>query len=115
MMRVLRRTAAVPALCLLFNAGAALAQPVFMGSSFTYQGQLQDGGAPAAGPVDLRFRLYDAPAGGTQLGLMVGAPGQTLVDGRFSASLDFNIAWDTSAKWLEIDVSPAGMNQWVTL
>ncbi len=115
MLRSLCRAAVIPLVCLALHAGSASAQPFFMGGAFTYQGQLQDGASPAAGPVDLVFRLYDAPTGGTQVGLIVGASGQTLVDGRFAATLDFNIVWDTSAKWLEIDVSPAGTNQWVTL
>ena len=61
------RMAFLPALCLIFAGRTALAQPFFMGSAITYQGQLQDGAAPAAGPVDLVFRLYDAPTGGSQV------------------------------------------------
>lgn len=31
--------------------------------AFTYQGSLADGDAPAGGPHDFEFRLYDAEAG----------------------------------------------------
>ena len=34
-----------------------------MGTAFTYQGRLTDGGSPADGEYDFRFRLYDAASG----------------------------------------------------
>src|SRR5262245_13310364 len=46
------------------NATRALAQT----TAFTYQGQLDDGGAPADGLHDFRFRLFDAAGGGAQIG-----------------------------------------------
>ena len=47
-------------------AGQTLATPV--GSGFTYQGKLNDGGAPANGSYDMIFNLYDAPTNGNVLG-----------------------------------------------
>ncbi len=37
-------------------------------TAFTSQGDLAAAGTPAAGADDLRFRLYDAVAGGNQVG-----------------------------------------------
>jgi len=31
-----------------------------IGTAFTFQGQLQNGGTPQTGPCDFRFQLYDA-------------------------------------------------------
>ena len=39
-----------------------------VGTALTYQGELRQSGAPAAGPVDLRFRLYDAATAGVASG-----------------------------------------------
>lgn len=49
---------------------STLASPVaaqLVGSRFTYQGHLEDGGQPKTGAVDLRFTALDAPTGGVQL------------------------------------------------
>jgi len=35
-----------------------------LGTAFTYQGRLNDGGNPANGTYDLKFTLYDADGGG---------------------------------------------------
>ena len=37
------------------------------GTAFTYQGKLDDGGAPANGPHDLVFRLFDVATSGASL------------------------------------------------
>ena len=42
-------------------AGTVVAGP--LGTAFTYQGQLQDGGSPAQGTYAFRFALYDAARG----------------------------------------------------
>ena len=51
-------------ICVLSTGPAGLAAPI--GTSFTYQGRLYDGGTPAAGPHDFTFELYDDAAAGTQ-------------------------------------------------
>ena len=49
---------------LLSMAGSLAAAPT-VGSGFTYQGQLSDGGSPANGYYDLRLSLYNAPTFGS--------------------------------------------------
>ena len=40
-----------------------------LGTAFTYQGQLEEGGVPADGSdYDFRFRLFDDPNAGAQVG-----------------------------------------------
>jgi hypothetical protein len=85
-------------------AGTALAAPV--GTGFTYQGVLADGGAPAAGPHDLRFLLYDAEVGGSQVGGTVTVDDLAVTDGRIATVLDFGAVFDGNARWLEIHVRP---------
>lgn len=83
-------------------ASVALAQP--LGTSFTYQGELRSAGVPAAGLHDLRFRLYDAATGGTQIGAMLCSDNVTLNEGRFTAVLDFGAQFAGQQRFLEIEV-----------
>ena len=39
-----------------------------VGTAFTYQGRLADGGSPAHGDYDFKFSLYDDLTGGSQVG-----------------------------------------------
>ena len=51
---------------LTFNHQLSIARA--QGTAFTYQGRLNDGGAPANGSYDLQFILYNAGVGGSQQG-----------------------------------------------
>lgn len=76
------------------------------GDAFTYQGELRQDGEPVAGPLDLRFRLYDADVGGNQIGDELIADGFDAFDddGRFSIDLPFDEShFGASKRWLEID------------
>lgn len=86
-------------------------------TSFTYQGELGTTGAPYTGLADLRYRLYDAATGTTQVGSQIDAPNTTVTNGRFTADLDFGSAFDAAQPlWLEIDVrTPAGSGPYTTL
>ncbi len=75
-----------------------------LGTEFTYQGVLSDGGAPAAGVFDLRFLLYDAEVGGTQVGTIVTIEDLPVTDGRMTTQLDFGSVFDGTALWLEVSV-----------
>src|SRR5512134_442357 len=80
-----RRLACVP--LVLTMAGFAGAQPV--GTAFTHQGRLTDGGTPANGPYDFRCILYDAAAGGSQVGPIVALEDVSVGGGLFTIALDF--------------------------
>lgn len=87
----------------LFASSVAWAQS---DTSFTYQGSLQEAGAPADGSYDLTFTLWDSPVGGTQFGGSVVASGQSVADGLFDVELDFGSnALGTGNRWLEIGVN----------
>ncbi len=88
-------------------------QRAVVGTSFTYQGRLDTGGAPANGSYEFEFRLFDALSGGTQVvtnPVFVGAT-RTVTNGLFSAELDFGNGvgvFDGNARWLEVKAKIAG-------
>ncbi|MFM9996372.1 MAG: hypothetical protein ACKVU4_11300 [Phycisphaerales bacterium] len=88
-----------------------------VGSSLTYQAELRTSGQPAPGPVDLRFKLFGAETGGTQIGSTIERLNVALTQGRFTQDLDFgSSAFGGDTRWLEFEVrSPAGSGAFVTL
>ncbi len=82
----------------------AVAQPI--GTVFTFQGQLRDGGVPLTGEFDFQFRLFDAPAGGTQVGTTVSVADLPVVQGVFTTPLDFGSQFNGSKRWLQTEVRP---------
>ena len=93
--------------------GLLLAIPVMavtpVGSAFTYQGMLRNGGVLAQGSYDFTFRLYDDPSAGAQIGTDQVVLGATVDNGFFSVALDFGTsAFDGNARYLDIQVRTAG-------
>lgn len=87
-----------------------------LGSGFTYQGELRNGGSAAQGQHDFEFRLYDAASGGSQIGITVTRLAVGVSDGLFSTELDFGPAqFAGDAQWLEIRLRPAGMGAYQSL
>ncbi len=77
-----------------------------VGTAFTYQGRLTDGGSLANGSYDFRFQLYDAASVGNQLGDII-QDDVSVTDGLFTVVLDFGVgAFNGDARWLEIGVRP---------
>ena len=97
---------------LLLHALATLAAAASLraqGTAFTYQGRLNQNGAPVTGIYDLRFTIYDSLAGP---GVVAGPLAQSAVgvtNGVFNATLDPGAGVFTGpARWLEIGVRPNG-------
>lgn len=97
---------AVPVvLASLLALGLASEQGWAQPTSFTYQGELQQGGQNAAGTYDMQFRLYDLANGGTQIGTTQCADNVSVAAGRFTTSIDFGQQFaTTAARYLEIAV-----------
>ena len=92
-------------------AGSALAQPI--SPSFLYQGELRSAGSLHQGTADVRFTLWSAPTGGTQIGTSLEALGMDLTDGRFSVMLNSGgefgpAAFNGQRRWLELSVRNPG-------
>jgi hypothetical protein len=77
-------------------------------STFTYQGQLNDGVTVANGTYEMEFKLFDALSGGTQIGSTITNTGITVTNGIFTVQLDFGAtAFPSADRWLEIGVRKA--------
>lgn len=95
------RTRLIPFLLSLALPALALAQS----AAFTYQGRLNDTGAPANGLHDFRFKLFDAASGGTQVGTTLCVDNLQVTAGLFSATLDFGNQFKTPVpRFIEIEV-----------
>ena len=85
------------------NVGAQAA----LGTSFTYQGRLNEGDVPAEGSYDFRFTLYDAAFEGSQVGRTVLRENVLVAEGYFAVELDFGgAAFTGDARYLEVGVRP---------
>ncbi len=74
-------------------------------TAFTYQGLLDDAGAPTSGLHDIVFRLFDAATGGVQLGSTLCVDNVDVVAGVFTAQLDFGQQYATTGqRHLEIEL-----------
>ncbi len=91
------------------------------GTGFTYQGQLESGGAPVSGVCDLQAGLWEAASGGVQVGVTQTVPNVPVTGGLFTtvfnAGNEFTShAFDGSARWLGLAVRcPAGGGSYTTL
>jgi len=76
-----------------------------LGTSFTYQGQLKEGGVPFTGKADFTFTVWDALSGGASVaGPQVKAE-VAVAGGLFTVELDFGAAaFDGDARYLEVGV-----------
>jgi hypothetical protein len=95
-----------------FQPLACLAQ----GTAFTYQGRLTDGGSPANGVYDFRFRLAADPLANSYVGGNVFTNGLAVAGGLFTVTLDFGTGiFNGSSYWLEVDVRTNGGGAYITL
>ena len=79
-----------------------------MGTEFTYQGSLREGGELADGPHDIDVGLWDAASGGVQIGSTQSFPAVPVAGGLFTLELDFGTsAFDNSDRFLELTVNTA--------
>ncbi len=92
-----------------------VASDAAFGTAFTYQGQLQNNGAPANGNFDFQFILYDAAAGGSQVGPIMIKSAVAVTNGLFSVQLDFGSVFNNSQLFLDISVRPAGGGSYTPL
>ncbi len=100
---------------LLLLAGMAL-KSAAQGTAFSYQGRLNDTGAPANAAYDFRFAVYDAGTNGNQISLPVTNSAVAVSNGLFTVTLDFGPDIFTGAsRWLDIAVRAAGGTNFTTL
>lgn len=84
-------------------------------TAFNYQGKLTDTGTPQS-TYQMRFELYDAAAGGSQIGATITNTSVAVTQSIFSLQLDFGgAAFDGSERYLEIAVRKASGDAWTIL
>jgi hypothetical protein len=92
-------------LSLLLATGPAFAQS----TAFTYNGRLNNNGAPVSGPHDMRFTLYDANAAGVAVAGPLATTPVDVANGLFTVRIDFGANIFTGpARWLHVEVRPVG-------
>lgn len=79
------------------------------GTGFTYQGRLLDGNQSAEGLYDFVFTLFTAPSEGTVIGAIVTLEDIEVMDGYFTALLDFGDVFGSKAQWLQTSVRPGDL------
>ena len=107
MLLTIMKTSFLSSLVLAASLVGSSAAP--LGSAFTYQGRLTDGGQPAGGEYDFVFSLFDAAAGGNPVtGTLPLTNDNVLVtNGVFTTALDFGTnVFNGQGLWLEIAVRP---------
>jgi hypothetical protein len=80
------------------------APSVALGTAFTYQGYMTDGGVPADDRYDFKFSLYDAASDGGPVGSVVSREDVPVSEGVFIVQLDFGDIFDGTALWLQVGV-----------
>ena len=86
-----------------------IAASAAVGSTFTYQGRLDQAGAPANGSFDFEFGLWDDLSIGSQVGFTLTQTSLAVTDGLFTTSLDFGTsAFSGDQRFLAIAVQLAG-------
>ena len=78
-----------------------------VGTAFTYQGQLKDGGSPANGLYDFEFTLYDDPSAGSVVAGPLEFDNEVVSNGLFTVRPDFgSTVFTDEGRWLRIGVRP---------
>ncbi len=78
-----------------------------LGSAFTYQGRIEQGGVPVDGALDLEFALYDASEGGGVVGTLPVLEDVAVANGLFSVQLEFGAAaFAGDERWIEVRSRP---------
>jgi hypothetical protein len=107
-----RFLALIASLLMLVVAFDCFAQPTPQTTAFTYQGQLNAGGALPTGIYQFTFTLYDASTGGAQVvgTLPIQGPIQ-VINGLFTTDLDFGPNFSGAQSWLEVKVGTTIANE----
>jgi hypothetical protein len=99
------KSAVSVSLLLTALTGSSFGAP--LNTAFTYQGRLQDNGAPANGLYDFRCQLYDAMEFGALVSSTVTNSAVSVTNGLFTLSLDFGASvFSGQERWLLVTLRP---------
>jgi len=86
------------------------------GTAFTYQGQLQNNGAPTSGTYAMTFALYNASSGGLVIAGPLTNTAVNVTSGLFVVAIDFGAgAFAGGTNWLQIGVATNGSGNLIQL
>jgi len=102
-------------LLLLSTFNLQLSTVLAQGTTFTYQGRLNDGASPANGLYDLRFELFDSSVDGNQISGSYTYHALGVTNGLFTVTLDFGSFFNGQNRWMEIAVETNGGGGFTTL
>jgi hypothetical protein len=106
----------LPVLAVLSISNLQPAIALAQGTSFTYQGQLQNNGSLAGGTYNLQFQLYTNSSGGTAVAGPVTNNGVVITNGLFTVTMDFGSSvWNGQTNWLQIGVESNGASSFTLL
>jgi len=88
-----------------------------LGTAFTYQGQLKQGGTAVTASCDMQLSLFDSASPTVQIGSTQTKTGVNVSNGLFTIpDLDFGNVFNGDARWLQIAVRcPSGSGSFSTL
>lgn len=97
---------------IVLSCGLAAAQTIV----FSYQGKLPNSVTPATGSFEMEFKLFDAAAGGNQIGATVSLSDVEVKTRSFSVQLDFGAAAFSGAdRFIEISVRRQGSESFAVI
>jgi len=106
-MNRIRAIIAMGLLSLLSTGHAASPQS----TAFTYQGTLAQNGTPTNGSHDLKFALFNAPTGGTQIGSTINQPAYPVANGVFTIDLNFGLGtFNGTQLYLQVTVDGTALS-----
>lgn len=99
----------MPIRCHLLASALALALAVPVtapAEPFTFQGFLEQSGAPLNGTANLAFKLFNSENGSNQVGSTITANAYPVLDGVFSIDLNFaGVMFQDEIRWLQVEVN----------
>ncbi len=93
--------------CLLM---AGIPSAIAQGTAFTYQGKLNDNGAPATGRYDLQFELHANSTADSRVAGPIINPAVAVSNGMFTTSIDFGSMFNGADYYLQIGVRSNGLS-----
>ena len=102
----MKRTARNLIVAAAMFAGGMSALAGSVGTNFSYQGRLTDGGVPANGVYDIQLLMFNAAAAGTQIGSTQTFSNRTVSNGVFTLDVSFGAQFDGEERWIEVRVRP---------
>lgn len=103
-------------LALLATLNLQLSTLFAQGTAFTYNGRLNNNGAPVNGAYDMRFTIYDAIDGNNVIAGPLSVSPVAVANGLFTVRIDFGAGVFTGPpRWLNVEVQPTGGGGFVPL